>query len=212
MLRSDQLMPSLQIEDEADDPRHFQVHGANVPDDDGPFGYGPLAGGVGPDRTLDLFQSIMMGIGGPQRRASIRIDRRSDPDTPGAAMSFGGGGGGPMIQGAVPPPGGFFIHTTGGSDGGNVDMAPLFATLLGGTPTSPGGGGQGSHQPPNPLRSLLMTIFGGPMGSSDGQVGDYAVTNEGWDQFQCIVKRVLTLEHCSSRPYHHTAYGAVERR
>lgn len=181
------LYSYLQIENEADDPRNFQVDPRHMHDDDGPFGvhgaHSPFGPGTGPDRTLDIFQNLMMGLGGPQRRAStIRIDRRTGPHSTeqNTTISFGGGNGGAMR--GTSPPGGFFISTA--SPGGNVDMAPMLNALFDGPPHSPQTGqrqeqGEEPSQPPNLVRQILLSIFGAPVGDHDGQFGDYAVTNEG---------------------------------
>lgn len=152
----------------------------------------------------------MMGLGGPQRRAStIRIDRGTNPNVPAdTSISFGGGGGGPQMMGTIPPNGGFFIHsTTGGTPGGqgNADMTPFLATMFGGpmSPSGGGGEGQGAQLPPNPIRSLLASLFGAPMGSQDGQFGDYAVTNEG----MCAV---LPIAHHSIN-FHARGFSALDR-
>jgi len=91
------------------------------------------------------------------------------------------------MRGTVPPAGGFFISTTGSS--GNIDMIPMLNTLFEGQPHSPSPGreqGQGDGpqhaQPPNLVRQILLSIFGGHMGNLDSQFGDYAVTNEALDR------------------------------
>jgi len=212
----------LQIENEADDPRHFQLDPRHIHDDDEPPGaYGqpnPFGPGVGPDRTLDLFQNLMMGLGGPQRRAStIRIDRRTNPNSneQNTTISIGGGGGGPMMRGTVPPSGGFFISTAGPS--GNIDMIPMLNTLFDGPPHSPTaeqrqGQGDGQPQPPNLVRHLLLSLFGAPMGDHDGQFGDYAVTNEG--EFERISESGPPTDPVarSSRQNHHPTHGTNQRR
>lgn len=152
-------------------------------EDDEPFAPSPFGPGVGLDRRQDAFRSLMMGIGGPQRRAStIRIDRRTSPNSieRNTTISFGGGGGGPMMLGTVPPPGGFFISTSG--PGGNIDMVPMLNTLFAGAgpPHSPSAEGQGEgQQPSHPLHQIFLNLLGAPTGDHNGQFGDYAYTSEG---------------------------------
>ncbi|KAF8323214.1 hypothetical protein DL93DRAFT_635845 [Clavulina sp. PMI_390] len=189
------------IENEADDPRRFQAPG-HIPGDDEydgdlpHFGLGGGGGGIPPDATMDAFRAILSGLGGPQHRApaTIRIDRRTTANGgPSTHISYGGGGGGPMMMGNVPPEGGFFYHTTfgGGSStgtrqaGGESDIAPLLAALLGGMPRQGGPGGQATTEGAgafNPLRSFFRALGLQTEGMENGQLGDYALSNEALDR------------------------------
>ena len=148
------MIPDLRHSNEDDEP--FGVYGST----------GPFGPGICPDRTPDLFQNLMMGLGGPQRRSTIRTDQRMSPNSneQNTTISFSGGGGGLMMRGAVPP-GGFFISTAG--PGGNIDM---LNTLFGGLPHSPPsewGQGQWNEPPlpPNLIRQTLLSLFGATVGT-----------------------------------------------
>jgi len=198
------------IENVEDDPRSFQqngggplLHGHSHGSSDGGFDDDDYRhdGPMGPDQALQMFQLIMGGLGGPQRRASIRIDRRTGPNIPDSTGEFrlGGGPGPSPIPGSTAPRGQGFLFSSGGatsfefgSGAGasgtppreGVDAIPalntLFQTFPGGPP-SPGSRGQ-ENGPPSFLRNILMSMFGAPTtGGHDGQFGDYVLNNEALD-------------------------------
>ncbi|KAF8326397.1 uncharacterized protein EI90DRAFT_1950293 [Cantharellus anzutake] len=177
------------IENPDDDPRNFQVDVHHHHDHDGPLGLDPLGqqddGAIGTDQALRMFQIIMGGVGGPQRRASIRIDRRTGNEAPDPAGDFRLGGG--------PSSGirtsGFVWTSTGGGrrigDGerSGIDSLPPFGSIFYGVPMSPGIASREREElggPPPFLRHLLMNILGPPGGN--GQFGDYVLDNEALDQ------------------------------
>jgi len=178
------------IENPDDDPRSFQVDGAHH-DHGGPPGNGPSGPqDDGADQTHRMFQALMGGIGGPQRRTSIRIDRRSGNEVPDTTSDFTfGSGSSPRTHTS-----GFIWTSTGGgrrfgdSGSGGPDTLPPFASLLfggPGGPFSPGARGANPQQeengaPPAFLRHIIMSVLGGQGGS--GQYGDYVFDNEALDQ------------------------------
>lgn len=200
-----------QIESDQDDPRNFQAGPLHGDADDAfglPFGFintGPGSTGPGsrspppnvPTNPLEMFQSLMMGLGGPQRPQrqsstsstsssntappngnanTFRIDRRSDNGNGGApTFSFG-----PTTSSR---PG----IMRGGSDipyGAGSPPPPASSSTPGGaarTGSFPGGGfvlysgSSGGGGPTHPgegadLSPLLSALFGGPM-SPNGDGG-----------------------------------------
>jgi len=180
------------IENPDDDPRNFQV---DIPhqhhhDHDSPLGFGPFGhqddGAIGSDQALRMFQILMGGVGGPQRRASVRIDRRSGSDVPDTTGDFRLGSGpssGPRTTGFIWTSTGGGRRLGGDGEGGSSDPFPPFASILFGGPMPPGGANREHEEnggPPAFLRHILMSVLGSPGGS--GQYGDYVLDNEALDQ------------------------------
>jgi hypothetical protein len=110
--------------------------------------------------------------------------------------------GGPRIVGGPLPSGnGFFVSTSsapasGGNDagehspGGDPNMIPFLETLFAGAiPLRSGGGGasRGAGGSPDEgrgalLRTLLLNMIA--PGAHDGQLGDYALDNEGMSRMK----------------------------
>lgn len=154
-----------------------------------------------------MFQILMGGVGGPQRRASVRIDRRSGSDVPDTTSDFRLGSGpssGPRTTGFIWTSAGGGRRLGGDGEGGSSDSFPPFASILFGGPMPPGGANREHEEnggPPAFLRHILMSVLGSPGGS--GQYGDYVLDNEGasapfyWDcglliEFCTALDQILT--------------------
>ncbi|SRR5258708_30235290 len=132
-----------------------------------------------------MFRLLMGGVGGPQRRMSTRIDRRSGNEVPDSTGDFRLGGSpssGTRTSGFIwtSTGGGRRLGGDGGSGGGGPDTLPPFASLFLGGPLSPGGANREHEEsggPPPFLRHIIMSVLGGSGGS--GQYGDYVLDNEG---------------------------------
>ncbi|KAF9507995.1 hypothetical protein BS47DRAFT_1350807 [Hydnum rufescens UP504] len=162
------------IENTEDDPRAFQRDGPPFHDHEH-GGFAGNEGPMGPDQALEMFQLIVEGLGGAQRR-TIRIDRRSAPGVPDSTGDFRSASAPNSFGGAAPGGQGFVFTSTGG---GGLDGLPEMHTIY--HPYPAGGAPNGTPGPagrPGFLHQLLLGMFGAPLDIHGGQFGDYALNNE----------------------------------
>jgi len=151
------------IENTEDDPRAFQRDGPLFHDHEH-GGFAGNEGPMGPDQALEMFQFIMQGLGGAQRR-TIRIDRRSGPGVPDSTGDFRSASAPNSFGGAAPGGQGFIFTSTGGR---GFDTLPEMHT-------------SGPTGPPGLLHQLFMGMLGAPLDVHGAQFGDYALNNEALD-------------------------------